>query len=305
MREAARELVVEAPAKINLYLRVLAPRPDGYHEIETLFQAVELADRLEVARTSGGIELEVEDADLGPAAENLVHRAAQTYLEHTGLPFGVQVRLQKRIPAGAGLGGGSSDAAAVLRALEILADGEGLGASRLSELGSELGSDVPFFLGGSTLAVGRGRGERLEPRVALPAASVVVVLPPVHVVTGAAYRALARQRRTGRWPHAEQAPLEAQPGTWEGVVDLARNDFESVVPGMHPEIARSLQALRETGAAPALLSGSGAACFGVLPDETTAEGVAEDLSALLGWPAVVTRTLARFPDPGSAASPRA
>lgn len=288
-------LSVRAPAKINLFLRVLGRRSDGFHELETLFQAVDLCDDVAVRRVDDGVALDVLGADLGPLEENLAHRAARALLAETGTTAGFHVRLRKRIPAGAGLGGGSSDAAAVLKAANALLP-EPIGPETLSALGASLGSDVPFFLGSSALARGTGRGERLEALPMLPEAPVVLVLPPVHMATGAAYAALAEARAGGG-----EAPCFAHvgdaPATWEEVAAAARNDFEEVVPAKHPGISRALGALRASGASPALLSGSGGACFGIFADPGTAETVAETLRARLGFPVIATRTLSRFPEP--------
>jgi 4-diphosphocytidyl-2-C-methyl-D-erythritol kinase len=288
-------LALEAPAKVNLVLRVLGRRSDGYHDIETLFQAVALSDRVVVERGGVGVTLDVRGADLGPTEENLAYRAARSVLDATRAGTGLRVRLEKRIPAGAGMGGGSSDAAAVLRLGHALL-GAQLGGEALAVLGAELGSDVPFFLGAGALAWGRGRGERLEPVRPLPEASVVVVMPPVHVATGSAYAALARVRMVGGEPPCMGAFPDA-PASWEEVAAAAFNDFESVIPATHPEVGRALAALHRAGAAPGLLSGSGGACFGVFPEWSAAEGVAASLRDDLGWPVEVTHTLSAFPEP--------
>ena len=285
-----------APAKVNLWLRVLGRRSDGFHELDTLFQAVDLCDEVTVARGPGsGVRLTVEGADLGPPRDNLAYRAALAFRDAAGPAAGshaVDVRLRKRIPAGAGLGGGSSDAAAVLRCMNALWAST-LSAAVLSEVGASLGSDVAFFLGEATLARGRGRGEILEPLPALPPGDLVLVLPPVHVATGPAYGALARHRAM----HGADAGLPPPGGgvSWGALAETAVNDFELVVPSAHPPVGAALVALRGAGASPALLSGSGGACFGAFPDGGAA-GAAAALTARLGFPAVVVRTLAAFPE---------
>ncbi|MHB1192526.1 MAG: 4-(cytidine 5'-diphospho)-2-C-methyl-D-erythritol kinase [Longimicrobiales bacterium] len=287
-----------APAKVNLWLRVLRRRPDGFHELDTLFQAVDLCDEVEVSRRPGtGVGLTVEGADLGPARENLAHRAALAFLDAAGRSAGsdrVEIRLRKRIPAGAGLGGGSSDAAAVLRCVSALW-GDPLPPAVLAEVGASLGSDVAFFLGRRPLARGRGRGELLEALQPLPQGHLVLVLPPVHVATGPAYGALARHRAL----HGADGggPPPAGVPTWRDLAEAAVNDFELVVPGAHPPVAASLAALRAAGARPALLSGSGGACFGAFPDEDRARAAAAEIGGRLGWDAVLVRTLAAFPVP--------
>lgn len=285
--------VIQAPAKVNLYLHVGGRREDGFHEIDTLFQAVSLCDQLRVERSAGDVTLSVRGPDLGPVEENLAVRAARLFLEEIGSEEGVGLELTKHIPAGAGLGGGSSDAAAVLRAMNHLWSAP-VSPVRLTELGARLGSDVAFFLGDSSLARGTGRGEVLHPLAPLAPADLVVVLPPVHVATGAAYAGLARNR-TG--PYTDVPPPPKLPRGWADVEGLARNDFEGVVSGSHPEVRRSLDALRAAGARPALLSGSGAACFGVFGHEGDARAVAARLTEALGWPARAVRTIAAFPAP--------
>jgi len=294
---AGRTVSLLAPAKVNLYLRVGARREDGFHDIDTLFQAIGLADRVEVsveapAGDDSPVGIAVSGAHLGPPEANLAWRAARAFLSEAAVDARVHIRLEKRIPAGAGLGGGSSDAAAVLRALQSLLPGR-LSSVALGRLGATLGSDVPFFLGESPLALACGRGEVLEPLRPLPAADVVVVTPPVHVATAWAYRALDEKRaRGGAAPERPDPALP--PDDWVLVAALAKNDFEEVVPSAIGEVAASLETLREEGASPALLSGSGGACFGIFPDAAAAERAARTIGERLGWPATATRTLERF-----------
>lgn len=285
---------VRAPAKVNLHLRILGRRPDGFHDLETLFQAVDLCDEVTLTPGPPGVRLAVEGPDLGPLEENLAYRAAQGFLSAAGLSgdVGVSIRLRKVIPAGAGLGGGSSDAGAVLRGMRALWPGRADG-SAVDALATGLGSDVPFFLGESGLAVGTGRGEVLEPRPPLPTGHLVLVLPPVHVATGGAYAALARAREGG--PPPEPAGWRWEAPTWADVVARAANDFQSVIAPVHAEVADSLTALEAAGARPALLSGSGAACFGVFTGEGEARAAAARVSAELSWPALAVRTLERLP----------
>lgn len=295
---------LDAPAKINLSLHVLGRRTDGFHEIRTVFQAVDLSDEIQLWREGRGIELETVGADLGPARTNLAYRAAESFLESFPDSRGVRIRLVKRIPAGAGLGGGSSDAAAVLRCLA--ADRPTPPApTELMRLGAALGSDVPFFLGRSTLAGATGRGERLRPLTPLPEAHLVLALPPAHVSTVEAYRAL------GRGPLDEgdegdggghAAWNDGSPGDWAQVVLGLHNDFEEVVAETEDTVAQSLRALRNAGASGVLMSGSGAASFGFFPDRSSAERAAGEMSRLLGWPFVATRTLRAWPDPVSRAA---
>ncbi len=290
-------VAVEAPAKVNLFLRILGKRADGFHDIETVFQAVDLCDEIILTPTAGGVELAVDGPDLGTPERNLAVRAARAFLDVVHGLAGVRIELIKRIPAGAGLGGGSSDAAAVLRGLGALAP-EPPGALDLARMGAALGSDVAFFLGSSPLALGRGRGERIEPLEPLEERAVVLVLPPVHVATASAYQALDELRATGvGLGDGERRLPRAHPRTWADPTVWAHNEFETVVPGRYPEVARSLAAVSDRGGRPTLLSGSGAACFGLFSDRTTAERSAQALSRELGWPALATHTLRSFPVP--------
>lgn len=291
---------VEAPAKINLFLRVLARRPDGFHELETLFQAVSLSDVVTLTLDPAGpdsVELDVHGAELGPVEENLAWLAAESFREATGVGGAVRIDLVKRIPAGAGLGGGSSDAAAVLRLLARAGSRDDPGL--LHDLGVRLGSDVPFFLGDSPLALGRGRGEALAPLPPLPEASLVLALPPVHVATGEAYGTLAGWRASGRAPSAKgpRPDADLRVTGWDAVAGLAHNDFEAMVAGSRPDIAASLARLREAGAAFALLSGSGGASCGIFGDRRLAEEAVAGLTARCGWPFLHVRTLTKLPVP--------
>ncbi|MEX2467006.1 MAG: 4-(cytidine 5'-diphospho)-2-C-methyl-D-erythritol kinase [Gemmatimonadota bacterium] len=287
---------VAAPAKVNLSLRVLGKRDDGFHEIRTVFQAVDLADEVRIEWSARDVSLRVEGADVGPEAENLAYRAAMAFLDASGEARGVRIHLVKHIPAGAGLGGGSSDAAAVLRCLAAMSPSPPP-KEELHRIGAALGSDVPFFLGSSPLAMAEGRGERLTALPPLPEAHVVLVMPPVHVSTAEAYRALGRERVTAEdsRPRAV-APQDDAPRSWHDISFALHNDFEAPVASRHTEVARSLSALRGAGASGALLSGSGAAAFGIFGGAEEAARVASILERDLGWRCTSVRTLTSMPE---------
>lgn len=260
---AARGAAVSilAPAKINLGLAVLGRRPDGFHELWTLFQAVSLCDRLRIRRARHGVAVHcAELPGLGEA--NLAHRAAALFLRETGTPGGLRVDLEKRIPAGGGLGGGSSDAAAVLLGCCRLF-GVDPGRARLLAWAASLGSDVPFFLSGGT-AVGRGRGELLSPAAPWPGgATVLIHVPPAGLSTADVYGGLRAAPLTAG--AAEPTILTAR---WlEG--DLRRfgaalfNDLEAPAFALAPGLAAVKAALLAAGAAGALLCGSGSSVFGL------------------------------------------
>lgn len=284
-----------APAKVNLWLRVLAREASGYHGLETLFCALELADELRVSRGGEGIRLRVEGGfDTGPDRENLVVRAARRFLaevheEGTGL----SIELRKRIPVAAGLGGGSSDAAATLRALNRLL-GDPLSDDTLLQLSIELGSDVPFFLSGSPLALGWSRGERLLALPALPVASVLVAHPGEPMPTAGAFHRIAQLRGGEYRPQASRIPAEVLT-RWDTIAERAINDFGPVAIERVPKLAEGLDALRGAGARIALLAGSGASIFGIFDAHEPPSAAAAELRAL-GFTVQPTRTLTSMPE---------
>lgn len=297
------ELVLEAPAKVNLFLRVLARETTGFHGLETLFCGVELADRIELRRRSRpGISLRVESRwELGPVEENLAGRAARAYLERAGPEGGgAEIRLEKRIPPGSGLGGGSSDAATTLRGLNRLF-GMAVPRHELLAIAAGLGSDVAFFLSPSPLALAWDRGQRLLALPPLPRAPVLLAVPGAGISTAEAYGELARLREAeevgGRVPEAGLLTPDDL-GSWRAVAELAVNDFEPVVFDRRP-VARDLVAdLREAGATPALLSGSGSAVFGVFGDPAEAGAARDELAERhAGVEMLRTRTLEEWPLP--------
>jgi 4-diphosphocytidyl-2-C-methyl-D-erythritol kinase len=259
-------VTVPSFAKLNLDLRVLSKRSDGYHDLRTIFQTISLKDSLEIEfasarRTRIELDSSIEIAD------NLVVRAARLVMEELRLKAHLRFVLRKQIPMGAGLGGGSSNAAAVLIALPALA-GKPLPFARLSALAENLGSDVPFFLHGGT-ALGIGRGTELYPLPDLPQHHALVVSTGIHVATSEAYGRL-RRSVTNALTSAEESPIlrEFQAIAWSldsaGLKALLlKNDFEPAVFQNHPELAAAVRKLRKLGAKPAMMTGSGSAVFGV------------------------------------------
>ena len=251
-----------AHAKLNLFLRVLAREDDGYHAIETLFCLVSLADEIEVRRTAAtGISLDTAGADLGPESENLAVRAARLVLDATGHRFGVRIRLGKRIPVGGGLGGGSSDAAAVLTAVNALA-GNAVPRHELLQFGARLGADVPFFVTGAPLALAWGHGDRLLRLPGLPAAPALLVVPPRPVATPEAYSWIDAARTGGGRRGAVALDLDTL-RTWGDIGRMAGNDFESPVFSRHPEIRAAFEAMVGTRPLVCRMSGSGSTLFAV------------------------------------------
>ena len=263
---------VAAQAKINLRLKVLDRLESGYHAIETVFARLELADRVSVTVTDrGGFDLRVTGEPSlvmasGPAEQNLALIAARAFTRRAGWHPRVEITVEKRIPVGAGLGGGSADAAAVLRALNALAPVP-LPLSELKLLAAEIGSDVPFLVTGDAMSLGWGRGERLRALPPLPSRPVILGIPAVHVSTGAAYGWLGR--KPGGAPVGATLAGNAFE-SWEGVAGQAENDFAEVVAARHPVIRRIRDSLLERGARIAMLTGSGSAVFGIFESEPPA-----------------------------------
>ncbi len=254
-------------AKINLDLRVLCRRPDNYHELRTVFQTISLADSLGIAFTPARkTDIQVTGPQI---PDNLIVRAAQSCLDAMRLTGRIEFNLVKRIPMGAGLGGGSSDAAAVLMALPVLA-GCVLDRPRLLKLGQDLGSDVPFFLLGGTV-VALGRGTELYPLPDRRPQAGIVIAPDVHVSTAEAYRLLSGQLTS---KPQQNKIVSFQSSVWGGSAGdqntgetaSGENDFESVVFEQYPALKSIKLHLRKLGANPALMSGSGSAVFGLFPE---------------------------------------
>lgn len=270
---------VAAPAKVNLFLRILAREESGYHALETLFCALSMADTVQVRRGAAGIRLEVEGAvDTGPPERNLCVRAAERFHATIGTSPAVDIHLTKRIPSAAGLGGGSSDGAATLRALNAL-HGEPLDDAALLRLAIELGSDVPFFLCGSALALAWSRGERLLALPPLPSRPVIVAHPGVAMPTAEAFRCFAERRGGGYAPDARSLGMDRL-RDWNGVEGLAENDFEAVVGEEIPFIGLATSALRQGGARIAMMAGSGSSVFGVFDSAEARDRTLERMRGL-------------------------
>lgn len=268
-----RALRIEAYAKVNLGLAVLARREDGFHDIETLFQSVSLCDVVRLApREEGrGVGLNVSGLEVPAGPSNLAWRAAESLLTETASCPGVEIEIEKRIPVAAGLGGGSADAAAVLHGMNALF-GLGIGAGRLRELGLELGSDVPFMLRGGT-ALGRGRGELLEDSEPVSEMALVLVTPDFGVTAAEAYGA-ARIGLTER-PRLTKVSCSALREGDRGALERAlRNDLEAGVILARPEVAEIKEDLLRCGAVAAALSGSGPTVYGVVRDRAEGDSVA-------------------------------
>jgi 4-diphosphocytidyl-2-C-methyl-D-erythritol kinase len=261
------QVTVQAHAKLNLFLRVLAREADGFHGLETLFCLVSLADTLRAERREGsGITVDVEGADVegadvGPAERNLAVRATEMVLEATGRRFGVHLTLTKRIAVRAGLGGGSSDAAAALHAVNRLANGA-VPRHELLQFAARVGSDVPFFVSGAPLALAWGHGERLLHLPPLPAAPALLVTPPVGVGTAEAYGWVDAARQSAGRRGAVALDLDAL-SRWGDIGRMSGNDFESPVFERLPAVRAAFEALAGTRPLVCRMSGSGSTLFAV------------------------------------------
>lgn len=285
---------LRAFAKVNLGLRILGKRPDGYHEIRTVYQTVALHDRLSVSLEgrASGIWVECDDARVPSGRGNLVYRACDQWARARKFRGGIHVRLEKKIPPGSGLGGASTDAAATLLGLERLT-GDRLEESARFRLAARLGSDVPlFFWGGRVL--GCGRGEDVYPLWDLPGRDCLVIFPGFSVSTAEAYREVGRRARL-RLTGAANGPNIVGFGAWPHLSleqwGPAENDFEQVVFARWPELARLKRRLIRAGAETASLTGSGSAVFAVC---VSARRISSALQFVpKGWQKFQTRTLPR------------
>lgn len=269
--DPAQPLCVPAPAKINLFLHIVGRRPDGYHLLQTAFRMLDWGDEITLQRRDDGLILRTSDVPGVPAESDLVVRAARALQAASGSRFGADIGVLKRIPMGGGLGGGSSDAASVLLALNRLW-GCGLSRQALQDLGLKLGADVPFFIFGET-AFAEGVGEALRP-LAVPPAWYVVVAPPVSVPTAEIFSAKELTRDT---------EILIMQGF---AAHKTRNDMQAVVCVKYPEVAESLEWLSQYG--DARMSGSGACLFAPFDTEGQARQVAAvgpDSGRLTRWPA--------------------
>lgn len=297
-------ITLQAPAKLNLSLAVLARRPDGFHEIESLMVPVTLHDTLSLRANSepdvrlavrfGGLLSRPEAASLRrdvPADEsNLVVRAARLLAAEAGETRGLVIDLVKEIPSGAGLGGGSSDAAAALVGA-AQAWGIDWPRERLADLAARLGSDVPFFIVGGP-AIAAGRGETLVPVAGIPPLAAVIACPTAGLSTAAVYaKCVPDGSRRGL---AQRLASALVAGDFRGALDTMHNDLEPPARALSADVVRLLEALSEAGAVRPILTGSGSACFALARTAAEARGIAARLEAA-GWPGVFAVQLATAP----------
>ena len=289
----SRTLKIPVFAKVNLRLHVFGKRADGYHDLETIFQTITLHDTLEASLTDGPHTiLSCNDRSLPVDENNLVIRAVRALQERFTVKTGARIRLQKRIPMRAGLGGGSADAAVTLLALKQLWE---LTCSRdeLETIGARLGADVPFFFHGGR-AKATGIGEKIEPLNDIEQKSLLIIKPNANISTADAYRALDERSLTSQMSEIILSISEAQADSDK--IDLAanlRNDFEAVVFDLEPEIRRAKNALLKAGANAALLAGSGSAVFGFFDSEDAQRRAIQAIELETGWRVFPCKTIGR------------
>ena len=293
----SRSIEVAAPGKVNLILRVLDRRPDGFHNIWSVMHAFELADTVAVELNGqSGIRLTCEGANLPTDSSNLAYRAAERVLARVRRRKGLRLHVRKRLPVAAGLGGGSSNAAATIQAMAVLLD-TGWSRTEMAQLGQEVGSDVPFFFYGPTALV-EGRGEQVTPLQLEADRWLLLVNPGIAISTAWAYERLAAVRTgqamrvPGRLPrlavdHGAEGP---QLMKWHDLLPLVENDFAPVMEREYPVLREIRELLLMRDAQAAVLSGSGATVFGVFGEERPARIAAEGLDRRTGWKVWVTRT---------------
>lgn len=285
-------ITLPAFAKINLGLRVLGKRPDGYHEIDTVFQTISLHDTITLTVTdSPQIVLSCDERSLPTDAENLVYRAAQALQSRFGPDKGARIRLEKRIPALAGLGGGSSDGAVALLGLAYLWQVDAK-VEELSEIARGLGADVPFFFFGGAVR-GTGIGDDIAPLNDVPDKCLLVIKPNARVPTSDAYRSLNARSLT-----TVEAKTILSSSEWSEISgsfdsEALRNDFEPVVFELEPEITRAKAALMNVGAEAALLAGSGSAVFGIFDSEDAQKRAIQAIELESGWRVFPCSTVGR------------
>ena len=280
-------LHLESPAKVNLRLEILNKREDGYHELRTVFQKISLHDTLHFSlKKEKGISIATDHPNLPVGKTNLVYQAAQSMLKASDYQGGVHIEIKKQIPLGAGLGGGSSNAATTLKALNQLLK-KSLSKSKLMEMGLGIGADVPFFIWEGA-AIGSGIGEKLK-KVTLPDLQYVLIYPNFEVSTRWAYQnfVLTNQRIHFNLHKFLKTP--------EGISSILFNHLEEVVSRKYPQIEVMKNSLLSRGALGALMTGSGPTVFGLFQDDKSATGAYEKIKKMVarrGWVVFKTYSIA-------------
>lgn len=266
-----RSILLKSPAKLNLYLEVLNKRPDGYHEIETVFERISLYDRMRLTLKENGIKLLCDSPGVPANPDNLAYKAAELLKERTGYPGGVEIKLNKMIPPASGLGGGSSNAATVMLGLNELWN-LSLSKGELLKLGKEIGSDVPFFLLDRSLAIGRGRGDELVPLPDTKPLWHFLIVPKFRVFTRDVYNCLKKRRLTKRKNIVKILVYALKKRDFGLLEKSLYNRLEEVAVEKHKQIQQVKETLRAIGAKAIAMSGSGPAVFALAQTKEEAMG---------------------------------
>lgn len=269
------KIEVKARAKINLTLDILGKRPDGYHEVEMIMQTIDLHDVLTLQEIPSGVEVTTNHPLLTAGKSNIAFKAARLIIDSLKISRGVRVHICKNIPVAAGLAGGSTDAAAVLKGLNKLWD-LGMSKEQMAKKGAVIGSDVPFCIGGGT-AIARGRGEKLQELPPTPDIWLVLAKPALEVSTAEVYKNYDSGKVVKR-PDTQGMVTALQTGDLNKMADHLVNVLETVTFHKHPMVAEIKEVIKEYGAIGALMSGSGPTVFGLADSDTTAENIAKKLS---------------------------
>lgn len=285
-----RTLKVKAHAKINLYLRILGKRPDGYHAIETVFQNLELADEVVIEEGQSDLELKTSHPELPPGKENLIFKAVELLNARAGRRLGATISLEKKVPVAAGLAGGSADAAAALAGLNLLWE-LNLSPFELQEIGAEIGADVPFCLRGGTV-LGKERGDKLE-TLPVSFSTVIVLAKPAFSISAKSLYQKWDEAGIPSSPSDASVIIEALScGDKKKVSASLVNDLELVAVGLYPEIGRIKQLMLEAGGMGAQMSGSGPTVFALADSRETAERIAQSVNRICPY-VMITKTYPR------------
>ncbi len=276
-----RRIKVNSPAKVNLYLEIKKKRSDGYHEIETLFQRVNLHDTILIEKINQtDIQITCKHPAVPNNSSNLAYKAVELLFHETGAKIGLKIHINKVIPVAAGLGGGSSNAATVMKAVNKMCS-LGVSQAKLLKMGIKLGADVPFFLLDESCALGCGIGEVLEPVKNVPTYWYVIIYPKIHISSKWAYEHF-KLSLTKKKPGATIMIRALKSANLEEIAPVLYNDLASVVGASYKEVQNAEKALRAAGVEAVLLSGSGPCVFGICQTEGEAEAVKASVSSMLG-----------------------
>ncbi len=286
-------MIINAPAKINLYLKVLSKRDDGFHQIETLFERVSLFDRISVEPSERSTQITCDNSSVPTDENSLLGKVVRDFMDKTGIKKHFKVSVEKHIPISAGLGGGSSDAAALLKGLNEL-EGHPLEEDNLTEIGGKIGSDVPFFLSNSSFAYGKERGERITRVDSRLNLHHILINPPFEISTKDVYGRVSAFSLTKSRPVDKMFTSFLNNNNIKGITENLHNDLQHVVLRDFPRLEKVFSELRKAGAEGVLLSGSGPTVFGIFTSGTTAIEAGKELEKIFpegeGWKVFVVKT---------------